>query len=409
MKKIVFYMLCCLLCFSFVTGCGKSKKENDKKIMKDLTNYTLSEIEAYAKENNLKLNINYQNSTEKKDALLSQSIKAGSNLEGESKLEIVLSSGRLDDSVYKENNVNELGRVPVMMYHGIHNKKNSETNYTGGNVDKDGYQRTSEAFYNDLEYYYQNGYRMIRLQDYINGNIDVELGKSPIVITFDDSLKNNIIVTGLDKNGDIIIDPNSAVGILEQFKKKYPDYNVTATFFVNATLFEQPEYTEKILKWLVDNGYDIGNHTYSHVNFKNASANESIEEVATLYQLLDKYIPGKYVNIVALPFGSPGSSEHANFKHILSGNYNGYEYHTDSTLRVGWEADYSPFSPLFNKVFIKRIRAYDNNGNDFDIEYNFKVLENERYISDGNPDNVVVSKDYLKYITNADNFNVISY
>ena len=406
--KRIFVCLICLLCLSVISGCGK-KSEEKKNLMVDLKGYSLSEIEAYAKENNLKLNINYQNSSEKKDTLLSQSINSGTDLKDESKLDIILSSGRLDDSVYEEYKVNELGRVPVMMYHGIHNKKNSETNYTGGNVDKDGYQRTSEAFYNDLEFYYQNGYRMIRLVDYINGNIDVELGKSPIVITFDDSLKNNIIVTGLDKNGDIIIDPNSAVGILEQFKKKYPDYNVTATFFVNATLFEQPEYTEKILKWLVDNGYDIGNHTYSHVNFKNATANESVEEVATLYQLLDKYIPGKYVNIVALPFGSPGSSEHANFKYILSGNYNGYEYHTDSTLRVGWEADYSPFSPLFNKTFIKRIRAYDNNGNDFDIAYNFKVLENERYISDGNPDNVVVSKDYLKYITNADSFNVISY
>ena len=33
---------------------------------------------------------------------------------------------------------------------------------------------------------YKNGYRMIRLQDYIDGIIDVELGKSPIVLTFDD-------------------------------------------------------------------------------------------------------------------------------------------------------------------------------------------------------------------------------
>lgn len=71
---------------------------------------------------------------------------------------------------------------------------------------------------------------MIRLNDYINGIVDVELGKSPIVLTFDDGLENNIKVTGLDSDGNIIIDPNSAVGILEEFKKKYPDFNVTATF-----------------------------------------------------------------------------------------------------------------------------------------------------------------------------------
>ena len=35
--------------------------------------------------------------------------------------------------------VNELNSVPILMYHRIYNMKNSETKYTGGNVDKDGY------------------------------------------------------------------------------------------------------------------------------------------------------------------------------------------------------------------------------------------------------------------------------
>ena len=39
----------------------------------------------------------------------------------------------------------------------------NDTSYIGGNIDKDGYQRTSEAFINDLEFYYQNNYRMIRM------------------------------------------------------------------------------------------------------------------------------------------------------------------------------------------------------------------------------------------------------
>lgn len=291
---------------------------------------------------------------------------------------------------YQNNNVDELGEVPIMMYHGIHNKKSSETDYTGGNVDKDGYQRTTEAFINDLEFYYSEGYRMIRLTDYVDGNIDVELGKSPIILTFDDGLSNNIKVTGLDENGNIIIDPNSAVGILESFKKKYPDYNVTATFFVNGGLFEQKEYNEKILKWLVDNGYDIGNHTYSHVNFSNADSNKSQEEVGSVYEILDNIIPNKYVNIVALPYGSPYSLEHANMPYIFNTNYNGKTYITKSALRVGWKAESSPFSSDFNPKFLKRIRAYDNNGEEFDIEMNFKLLKNTRYISDGDVNTVVV-------------------
>lgn len=296
----------------------------------------------------------------------------------------------LTEEDYKNNKVNELGEVPIMMYHGIHNKLNSETEYTLGNVDKDGYQRTAEAFRNDLEFYYENGYRMIRLTDYIDGNIDVELGKSPIILTFDDGLENNIRVTGLDEDGNIIIDPNSAVGILESFKEKYKDYNVTATFFINGGMFKQEEYNEKILNWLVDNGYDIGNHTNTHVNFSKVDSTKTQEEVGLVYELLDKIIPGKYVNIVALPFGSPYNLEHDNMEYILNTNYNGKNYITKSTLRVGWKAESSPFSNEFNSKFLKRIRAYDNDGIEFDIEMNFKLLENNRYISDGNKDNIVI-------------------
>ncbi len=315
----------------------------------------------------------------------------------------------LTEEDYKNNNVDELGEVPIMMYHGIHNKKSSETNYTGGNVDRDGYQRTSEAFANDLEFYYNSGYRMIRLTDYIDGNIDVELGKSPIILTFDDGLENAIKVIGLDSKGNIIIDPNSAVGILEDFKKKYPDYNVTATFFVNGGIFQQEEYNEKILKWLIDNGYDIGNHTYTHVNFSQVDSNKSIEEVGKLYELLDKIIPGKYVNIVALPFGSPYKLDHENMQYIFNTNYNGKEYITKSTLRVGWKSESSPFSQEFNPKFLKRIRAYDNDGKEFDIEMNFKLLENNRYISDGNKDTIVVSKAEEHLINQTYEKKIITY
>lgn len=310
---------------------------------------------------------------------------------------------------YQNNNVNELGEVPIMMYHGIHNKTNDETDYIGGNVDKDGYQRTSEAFRNDLEFYYQNGYRMIRLNDYVDGNIDVALGKSPLILTFDDGLSNNIKVTGLDSKGNIIIDPNSAVGILEEYKKKYPDFNVTATFFVNGGLFSQPEYNEKILNWLVDNGYDVGNHTNTHVNFSNVDSTRTMKEVGIVYELLDSIIPGKYVNILALPFGSPYKLNHANMPYIFDTTYNNKNYVTKSALRVGWKAEVSPFDSDFNPKFLKRIRAYDNNGVDFDIEMNFKLLEKNRYISDGDKDIIVIPSDYEQYLGNTYNKKVITY
>jgi len=310
---------------------------------------------------------------------------------------------------YKKYNVNELGEVPIMMYHGIHDMKNDETKFVGGNVDKDGYQRTNEAFINDLEFYYEKGYRMIRLGDYVDGKIDVELGKSPIVLTFDDGLSNNIKVNGLDENGEIIIDPNCAIGILESFKKKYPDYNVTATFFVNAGLFGQKEYNDKILNWLVENGYDVGNHTYSHVDFTKIDISKTQQEVGSLYNLLEKIIPEKYVNIIALPFGSPYSLEHENMKYIFLSKYNSNEYITKAALRVGWKAESSPYSVNFNSKFLKRIRAYDNNGKEFDIEMNFQLLDTTKYISDGDVDTIVVPKNKQDDVNEVYTENVILY
>ena len=393
-SKILF-----LFCFLLI-GCTKTNK------MIDLSNKSIDEIKEYAIKNELNLEIDYEFSDTEKDKIISQSIEVDSNINKNDNLKIIISKGIDYDTLYKENKVNELGNIPIMMYHGIVNKLDEDTPYTGGNVDKDGYHRTTESFIKDLEFYYSEGYRMIRLEDYVKGVIDVPLGKSPIVLTFDDGLENSIKVTGVDDNG-IIIDPNCAVGILESFKKKYPDYNVTATFFVNGTLFRQPKYNEQILNWLVDNGYDIGNHSYNHADFTKISESKSEEEIGKLYNLLDKYIKDKYINIVALPFGSPYKKSHNNFKHIINSSYENVVYNTISTLQVGWEANYSPFSSNFDESFIKRIRAYDNNGTNFDITHNFNRLKNNKYISDGDKNKIVVPAG--SEVNNKFNLEVIYY
>ena len=232
---------------------------------------------------------------------------------------------------------------------------------------------------------------MIKLSDYVKGNVDVEYGYSPIILTFDDGNDNNIKVTGLDDDGNIIIDKNSAVGILEEFKKKYPDYNVTAIFFVTNALFNQPEYNDKILNWLVNNGYEVGNHTRGHDNFSNIDSNKTQEVVGYMYNKLEGIIGNKYSKIVALPFGSPYNKSHSNYKYIINGSYNGISYETEAALRVGWEPEISPFNKDFDKTFLKRCRAYDNNGKDFDIEMTLRILDKNRYISDGNIDTIVTS------------------
>lgn len=400
-KKVNYFKLgLCLLIIIIIIGViflsiyklSNNKDSKEDNIMINIVNKDINSIKKEI--DNLELDVTYEyvyNSEFEKDKIINQSILEGVVINKGDKLTITVSRGVIDKEKLKSDGINELGKVPIMMYHGIKNMKNSETNYTGGNVDKDGYTRTQEAFRNDLENYYQKGYRMIRLSDYIEGKIDVEYGYSPIILTFDDGNDNNIKVTGLDDDGNIIIDKNSAVGILEEFKKKYPDYNVTAIFFVTSALFNQPEYDEAILKWLVDNGYEVGNHTKGHDNFSKIDTTKTQETVGFMYNKLEEIIGDKYSKIVALPFGSPYNKTHENYKYILNGEYNGKSYQTEAALRVGWEAEVSPFNQDFDKTFLKRCRAYDNNGVDFDIEMNFRLLEKTRYISDGDNSTIVTS------------------
>lgn len=404
MKKIALILLLAIVASTFLYFLKAAQKEDTFDKMTNLVGMTLNEAKEYATNNKLVLKV-YEIKSDKDGIVLEQSINEGAKIANNYTIYITVGSSK----DYVTDKIDESGNIPVMMYHHIVDMKDSDTEFTGGNVDASGYSRTTESFKRDLEKFYNEGYRMIPLVDYINGIIDVEYGKSPIVLTFDDGNADNIKVTGLDSGGNIIIDPNSAVGILESFKSKYPDYNVTATFFLHNALFNQPKYNEKILKWLIDNGYDIGNHSYGHANLTDLSNDETSQQIAKQYNNLEKYINNKYVNIVALPFGSPFDRDASNYNYILNSSFEGKEYKTESTLRVGWEADYSPFHINFDKTYIKRVRAYDNNGKEFDITSVFESLNKYKYISDGKVNVITVPSSKIERIKKTLGFEINPY
>ena len=204
---ISFLVLILIIFLVYILLFKKDKFVLKKELMLNFIGEDVSSIKEYVNKHKIDLNIDYKyDDNIEKDKIISQSINENEEVNNESKLDIIVSLGKLDKEKLKNDGINELGKVPIMMYHGIKNLRNSDTKYTGGNVDKDGYTRTVEAFREDLEFYYKNNYRMVKLSDYIDGNIDVAYGYSPIVLTFDDGNDNNIKVTGLDDNGDIIID-----------------------------------------------------------------------------------------------------------------------------------------------------------------------------------------------------------
>lgn len=393
MKKNKKFLILFIVILLFSVGCSNNSSTGntnaDKEELKtDFKDMSITSVIDYAKSHGLEVKETYEYSDDiKKDVVIKSTLN-------DKKLDLVVSKGSIPIAEFRENSVNELGKIPIMMYHGIREKTSSSTGTIGGNVDKDGYNRTPKAFLEDLEFYYKSGYRMIRLDDYINGIIDVELGYSPIILTFDDGNADNFKVIGKNEDGSLKFDPNSAIGILESIKKKYPDFNVTATFFLTGALCNQPDYNEDIMKWLVENGYDIGNHTKTHLDIKKSSSERVQKEISYVYDLLDNIIPGKYVKIIALPFGSPYVKTHDNFKYVLETSYNDKTYKTEAALRVGWEPEVSSFDKSFDKTFLKRCRAYDNNSKEFDITMVFNMLEKTRFISDGDKDIITIPSKY---------------
>ena len=124
----------------------------EKKVyMINVTDMNIDSVKEELNKYNLDISLKYEyDDNIKKGNVVSQSIPEETEIKEGDKLSLVVSRGKLDLDELKADGINELGKVPVMMYHGIVDMKSSETSYTGGNVDKDGYTRTAEAFRNDL-------------------------------------------------------------------------------------------------------------------------------------------------------------------------------------------------------------------------------------------------------------------
>lgn len=274
----------------------------------------------------------------------------------------------------------EGGRIMVLMYHNI------------GEEEED-WVRTPDKFREDLQILYDQGYRPVRLTDYVNGHIDVPAGMTPFVITFDDVRENNFRY--LD---DGSIDPDCAVGILLDFAQSHEGFAPHATFFANADVpFRVEGEEQQKVEFLLANGMDIGNHTVGHEDFTYIDAQDLQQTIGAQAQYLETLTPDDYkVNTLALPFGSRPQDDSLT-PYLKEGSYNGFHYENIAILNVGWDPGYSPFHRDFDPEFIPRIRASEMNVDNVGIRDWLQYFENhpeERYISDGNPQIVSAPRDW---------------
>ena len=279
---------------------------------------------------------------------------------------------------------NEAGLVPILEYHDL--VKGTKTR---------GYEYPEAAFRRDIQWLYDHNYRPVGLTDYVQGRIDVPAGMSPVILTFDDALRGQFNYTADGK-----IDPDCAVGILDDFHAKHPDWSLKGTFFVLTDgdpklppPFRQKAYAQGKMDYLVKEGYEIGNHTIHHLLGIRHWPDAKVEaELAGAVTDIHKYEPNYLVDTLALPYGVFPKNK----KLVVSGESGGVAYHNICALKAGADPAADPmgkdfYGKPFNPYYLPRIIP---GAGRYTIHYWLELMEKEKalkFISDGDPNTYTVN------------------
>lgn len=349
---------------------GTSEEEGGKSSEEDSKNISDSNLEETIEETAGKTS---EESSEKVTDE-SPAEQAGQSQEGQNQ-ENTQAFKRLTPEEIQTIQPNEMGEVMIVMYHGL-GKKNSA------------YVRTPESFRQDLETYYEMGFRPVNLSDYVEGNIDTPAGLTPIVLTFDDGNNSNFNL--IEENGELIIDPNCALGIILDFNKTHPDWALKGSFFLNGgTPFGQKDHVDYKVNWLVDNGFEVGNHSYGHEDLTEQDGASIQRTLGKNIQEIEARLDGYTVNTLALPFGKrPKDQERYDL--VTAGSFEGVAYEHKAILLVGWKPEVSVYDKAFNPLAIMRVQSGDG---DFQMIHwleDYRNNPHKRFISDGNPETITV-------------------
>lgn len=282
---------------------------------------------------------------------------------------------------YAKIKPNECGQIMVVMFH------NFVETYSQG---KNEFTTTFVEFEKLLGELFDKNYRLISLTDMLTNNINVPAGCIPIVFTFDDGTAGEFNL--LDNQGKLKVNPKSAVGIMEAFQQKHPDFGLEGTFFVNLGVktFNGAGSTAERLNYLIGKGFEIGNHTKTHVSLPDVKTTEKmLEEVGGNQKLMEELVPGYKFNSFSLPFGNASKDLK---EYVIQGTYEGVEYKHTAIMLVGANPAPSPVSVKFNPLAIPRVRSTGMTKVECDLDWWLKELQkgSSQYISDGNAETVTV-------------------
>ena len=283
---------------------------------------------------------------------------------------------------------NETGKIMVVMFHNfVEEYKKGDKAYT----------TTFDAFEKLLDTLYASSYRLISMNDYLKGNIDTPAGCIPMLFTFDDGTAGQFNL--IEEGEALVANPRSAVGILEKFNKTHPDFGTKGTFYINLgnQTFSGAGTVSQRLEYLKSKGFELGNHTYTHINLKETKTAAKIqEEIGGNQKKMAELIPNYTFTTFSLPYGAPSKDL---TEYVIRGEYEGIKYENLGIMEVGWDPAPSPFSVKFNPLSTHRVRASGITPVDADLAWWLDNLKLEhQYVSDGNAATVAVPEISAEYV-----------
>jgi hypothetical protein len=259
---------------------------------------------------------------------------------------------------------NHMGRIPVLEYHVIGGTANAL------------YTRTVASFKADLEDVYKRGYRPITIAQMLDKNFaDVPDGMSPVVFVFDDASPSQFsYIEGA--NGQLTIDPNSAIGIWVDFAKSHPGWKNRGTFCMlngasaGHNFFgdnpkyggQKKEWRFQKVKWLADQGFELCDHTVWHMKLGQYPDDKVQQQISANMVAIDSAVPNYKVRTMALPYGMWPKNKQLAWQGTWTDPKTGqaHPYHFDAVLEVAGGPTLSPYDPKFDPHHITRIQAVAN-------------------------------------------------
>ena len=266
---------------------------------------------------------------------------------------------------------NELGVIPVIMHHEIRPDRVGE------------FDQTPAEFQAELEKLWRQGYWPVTAAALATGDLgSVPAGKTPVVLTFDDSTQYQFFYTPDGK-----IKADTAMGIMLRFAQAHPRFKPTGTFYVLREPFAGIARGPAMLRWLVAHGFELGDHTHDHIPLNTLGTRGVQRELVEGARVITNALPGYRIQTMALPLGALPTPRAL----ALRGRWGGQSYRFQAAFLAGAEPAPSPFSTKFDRNAIPRIRISHlpwNGERDFCAEFWLHELQKDpglRYVSDGDP------------------------